>query len=162
MEEGPRIKKLFADWYGGNPWSFVKMSDILRDVHPVMAASHPIAGANSIWQLVQHCHGWRDNVLRKLRGEEFKSPEDNYMAEPEDTSDKAWEKLLERIRLNELDWEDFLSTCTDETLASGYRPSKNEFTCYEVIHGILHHDNYHFGQIRMLIKAYEQAEQGQR
>lgn len=155
--EGKRIAKLFSDWYTGKPWTYVKMTDILQDITPEMATKHWIPGANSIWQLVQHCVGWRENVLLKLQGQTFQSPEDNYLAEPTDTSPRAWMALLERLQKNEKEWESFLQEKDDASLQAGYAPSKNEYTQYEVIHGILHHDNYHFGQIIML-KKLAQAE----
>ncbi len=152
MSESKRIVKLFADWYDGNPWTCVKLSDILKDVSAYQAAQKLIPEANTIWQLVQHCLGWRENVLRKIQGEEFKSPEDNYLGNPEDISEEAWKNLLAAYEQNESKWQKYLTDLNDERLNENYRPSKDEFTNYEVIHGLLHHDNYHFGQIVMLKK----------
>lgn len=150
--EAARIAKLFSDWYDGTPWTEIKMTDILTDITPEIAAAHPIPGANSIWQLVYHCLGWRMNVLQKIQGAEFKSPEDNYLSEPQDFSASAWQQLMKDYAQNEKDWQLYLSNINDDILDSGYLPSKTKFTCYEVIHGLLHHDNYHFGQILMLKK----------
>jgi len=157
MTESTRIAKLFGDWYNGNPWSYVKLTDLLKDVSASQAAARAIPGANSIWQLVQHCLGWRENVLRKMKGEEFKSPDDNYLGNPEDISEDAWQKLLVKYEQSEKDWQVYLNQLDDNVLSEGYKPSKNEFTNYEVIHGLLHHDNYHFGQIMMLKKALVQS-----
>ncbi len=152
MHESKRIAKLFSDWYDGNPWTYIKLSDILKDITAEQAAKRPIQNANTIWQLVQHCVEWRINVLRKIQGEEFQSPEDNYLHMPEDISEEAWKELQERYAKNETDWQNYLLHLNDALLDDGYKPSKNEFTNYEVIHGLLHHDNYHFGQIMMLKK----------
>jgi len=152
MSESGRLAKLFSDWFDGNPWSYVKMSDILKDVSAKQASKKLIPNANTIWQLVVHCLGWRDNVLRKMKGEDFKSPDDNYMSVPEDQSETAWKKLKDELVENENQWQIFLKTLSDDQLNEGYKPSKNEFTNYEVIHGLLHHDNYHFGQLVMLKK----------
>ena len=152
MDEGKRIAKLFSDWYNGNPWTYVKMTDIIKDVSAEQAAKKLLPNANTIWQLVQHCLGWRENVLLKIQGQEFKSPEDNYLGEPTDVSDNAWKEMLARYEQNEKNWEEYLNRVSDDELKEPYRPSKNEFTNYEVIHGLLHHDNYHFGQVLMLKK----------
>lgn len=152
MGETKRIAKLFSDWYTDNPWSAIKMTDIIKDLTAEQAARRVIPNGNTIWQLVQHCLGWRENVLRKLKGEEFKSPENNYLGNPDDISSRAWENLKERYARNEKDWQEYLQEIQDEFLDEGYKPSKNEWTQYEVIHGLLHHDNYHFGQISMLKK----------
>lgn len=158
MSETTRIAQLFADWHDQKPWTEITLMGILADITPEMAAAHPIPGANSIWQLVQHCLGWRDNVLRKLQGEEFKSPEDNYLSEPTDTSADAWNQLLAALAQNNLAWQHFLQSLPDESLDNGYAPAQHAFTQYAVIHGILHHDNYHIGQVLMLKKLVMQQQ----
>lgn len=158
MSESTRIAKLFSAWYNGNPWSYIKLSDILKDITADQAAKKPLQNANNIWQLVQHCLGWRENVLRKLKGEDFQSPEDNYLSVPADVSEDAWKKLMTLLAKNENDWQEYLQNLDDKKLNEGYKPSKNEFTVYEVIHGLLHHDNYHFGQIVMLKKMVGEDE----
>jgi hypothetical protein len=152
MSEAQRISKLFSDLYNGNPLTCIKLSDLLEGITAAQAASRPIASANTIWQLVQHCEGWRENVIKKLNGANFKSPEDNYLSNPQDTSEEAWSLLLDNLKKTENDWERFLISYEDKILYEGYKASDNEFTNYEVVHGILHHDNYHFGQISMLKK----------
>lgn len=152
MSETRRIAQLFADWHDQKPWTEITLVDILEGVTAEMAAAHPIPGANSIWQLVQHCLGWRDNVLRKLQGEMFESPDDNYLSEPGDTTPEAWNRLLEAVAQNNVEWQNFLHHLPESSLEKGYAPAQNAFTQYAVIHGILHHDNYHFGQILMLKK----------
>lgn len=152
MSETKRIAKLFSAWYDGNPWTAIKMTDLLKDINHEQAARRVIPNANTIWQLVQHCLGWRENVLRKIQGEEFKSAEDNYLKNPDDVSPQAWDNLKKRYAENENKWQEFLNGLPDAFLLEGYKPSKDEWTVYEVIHGLLHHDNYHFGQISMLKK----------
>lgn len=152
MSEAKRIAKLFSAWYDKNPWSAIKLTELLKDVTHEQAAKRVIPNANTIWQLVQHCLGWRENVLRKLQGEVFKSAEDNYLSNPDDVSPQAWEHLKKRYAENEKKWQEYLDRMLDEYLLEGYTPSKDEWTVFEVIHGLLHHDNYHFGQISMLKK----------
>ncbi|MBK7038171.1 MAG: DinB family protein [Bacteroidetes bacterium] len=89
MNESQRIKKLFFDLYDGNPWTAIKLTDLLSGISAEQAALRPIKNANTIWQLVQHCVGWRENVLRKIQGDFFKSPEDNYLSNPPDTSPRS-------------------------------------------------------------------------
>ncbi len=152
MNESQKISKLFFDLYNGNPWTCIKLSDILEGITAVQAASRPIPSANTIWQLVQHCVAWRENVLKKINGADFKTPDDNYLTNPLDISEIAWNNLIADLKKTENHWEEFLNSYDDQILYDGYKPSNNEFTNYEVIHGLLHHDNYHFGQISMLKK----------
>lgn len=152
MTSSLRLQKMFADLYNGQPWSCINLLDIIKDLTAEQAAQHPIQNANSIWQLVHHCVGWKENVLRKLNGEIFTSPEDNYLSKPSDTSALAWQTLLKHLEKTEADWQAFLTRLDEAALNAPYAPSKGEFTVYEVIQGLLHHDNYHYGQIVMLKK----------
>lgn len=152
MSESIRLKKLFSDLYNGTPWTEIKLLPLVQDLTAEQAAKKVIPNANSIWQLVQHCIGWRENVLRKLNGAHFNSPEDNYLSEPDNVAPQAWIALLQRLEKSESDWEQYLTNLDSAILDEPYLPSKGKFNIYEVIHGILHHDNYHFGQIVMLKK----------
>jgi uncharacterized damage-inducible protein DinB len=152
MTTSSGLKKLFADLYNGQPWTEITLTDILEGITAEQAAAQLIPNANTIWQLVQHCIGWRDNVLAKLNGAVFLSPEDNYLSMPQDVSETAWQTLLLQLKKSEQEWETFLETMDENLLQSPYLPSKGKFTVFDVIHGILHHDNYHFGQIMMLKK----------
>lgn len=152
MQTTHNIQKLFSDLYNGNPWTWINLHDIISDITADKAAKNPIPNANSIWQIVQHCIGWRENVLRKLAGDAFETPDDNYLTAPVDTSTASWQELLDRLAQSEKDWESYLANITDDFLNEPYAPSNGEYTVYEVIHGVLHHDNYHFGQIMMLKK----------
>ena len=150
--ESARIQHLWEQLYDGDPWTWIRLKDILKDVDAVQAACHPIPNANSIWQLVQHCSGWRRNVLRKMQGEAFRSPDDNYLSEPDNVSPQAWEQLLADFEQVDTDWRNFISTLSDEDLDRPYAPADGKYTWYAVIHGLMHHDNYHFGQIVILKK----------
>ena len=152
MMNASGLKKLFADLYNGQPWTEITLTDIVEGITAAQAAAQLIPNANTIWQLVQHCIGWRDNVLAKLNGVVFLSPEDNYLSMPQDISESTWQTLLLQLKKSEQDWETYLETLDEAQLQSPYLPSKGKFTVFEVIHGILHHDNYHFGQIMMLKK----------
>ncbi len=154
--ESLRILKLFSDQYHGKPWTEVRLIDILNGISAQMAAEKPISNANNIWQLVQHITAWRENVLRKMNGEKLQTPSDNYLSRPDDTSEEAWKNLLDKLEQSEKQWEAFLINITDEKISEPYLPSNGEFTIYEVIQGLLHHDAYHFGQILMLKKLLMQ------
>ena len=86
-------------------------------------------------------------------GEAFRSPDDNYLSEPDNVSPQAWEQLLADFEQVDTDWRNFISTLSDEDLDRPYTPADGKYTWYAVIHGLMHHDNYHFGQIIMLKKC---------
>ncbi|HPE98589.1 MAG TPA: DinB family protein, partial [Chitinophagales bacterium] len=88
----------------------------------------------------------------KMQGEAFRSPDDNYLSEPDNVSPQAWEQLLADFEQVDTDWRNFISSLSDAELDQPYTPADGKYTWYAVIHGLMHHDNYHFGQIIMLKK----------
>lgn len=153
--ETKRIAKLFSNQYNGIPWTEIRLTDILDGIDADKAAQKPVANANTIWQLVQHILGWRENVLIKMQGKDFQSQDDNYLSMPADTGTNAWNNLLKQLEENEIQWEFFLENMNDEKLNEPYLPANGKFSNYEVIHGLLHHEAYHFGQILMLKKLLQ-------
>ena len=85
-------------------------------------------------------------------GEAFRSPDDNYLSEPDNVSPQAWEQLL--VTLNRwIQTGEFHLHFIRRNLDRPYAPADGKYTWYAVIHGLMHHDNYHFGQIIMLKKC---------
>lgn len=149
MEENAALPGIFHNMYDGKPWTEVRLREILAGIHAEDAARRLIPGANTIWQILQHCTAWRAHVLDTLKGIPHESPADNYLTFPEDISEEAWNELLRQGDTMQKDWEEFI-----ETMEPGFtdHPYGNGYSNYDVIHGIMHHDNYHFGQIVMLKK----------
>src|SRR5215470_15045648 len=53
----------------GEAWHGPSVLELLSGVSAAQAASHPIAGAHSIWELVLHIGSDYDLVLRRLAGD---------------------------------------------------------------------------------------------
>lgn len=150
MKENKRIKGLFRDLYDGHPWLEVTILSTLENVPAARAAVKVHPGLNSIWEIVNHLVSWRNNVLRRVQGEVIKTPPDNYFSPVADKSEQAWADTLDRLRASQDAWLDFLEKA-DDSLLEGQYPV-NSMSYYNHIHGIIHHDAYHLGQIVLLVK----------
>src|SRR5215510_8495990 len=53
----------------GEAWHGPSVLELLTGVSAAQAASHPVAGAHSIWELVLHLRSDYDLVLRRLAGD---------------------------------------------------------------------------------------------
>ncbi|WP_417364134.1 DinB family protein [Galbibacter sp.] len=148
--EGMRIRSLFEDLFDGNPWLDVTIVANLCKIDAEMASSRPLKNCNTIWEIVNHMISWRENVLRRVNGDELVSPENNYFQEVEDTSEDAWVKTVKVLGQSQQDWMSYLENVKEEDLAKQYRPNMMDY--YKHIHGILQHDAYHLGQIVLLLK----------
>ena len=55
MKETERIREQLKRAFEGGAWHGPGVLEIIENVSAGQAASHPIAGAHSIWELVLHC-----------------------------------------------------------------------------------------------------------
>jgi uncharacterized damage-inducible protein DinB len=148
--ETQRIRSLFENLYNGNPWLDVTIAATLSEISAEKAAKKPAAGGNSIWKIVNHLIGWRENVLQRINGQTVITLDDNYFAPVSDTSEIAWQQTLKNLATSQQKWTEFLQGINDPELSGIYLP--NGHTHYEHIHGIIQHDAYHLGQIVLIAK----------
>lgn len=151
MKEGERIRKLFEEVHHGNSWIGSNMMDILGSISAEQAAARILKDRNSIWEIVNHFINWRLHVVKRFHGDAVKSPEDNYFQPIEDVSESSWKKTLERLNDSQAQWVALLKSIDEDTLSETY--PKGGMSNYEHIHGILHHDVYHLGQIAFIAKS---------
>ena len=61
--------------YDGDPWHGSPLLRILEGVTAADASARPIPGGHSIWELVLHMTGWKNEVRRRLSGAPAADPE---------------------------------------------------------------------------------------
>jgi uncharacterized damage-inducible protein DinB len=151
MKETERIREQLKRAFEGGAWHGPGVLEILENVSAVKAASHSIAGAHSIWELVLHIKAWEDACRRRLSGDRAElTDEEDWPAVPE-TSDDAWRNTLTALREGHQKFSDAIAsvddTRLDEPILEGMK------TVYATLHGAVQHDLYHAGQIAILKKA---------
>jgi uncharacterized damage-inducible protein DinB len=102
---------------------------------------------------VNHIISWRETVLRRISGENIESPEDNYFSFIRDRSENSWQKTKERFHESQENWITALKKFKSKEFNSKH--SFSTFSNYELILGILQHDAYHLGQIRLIKKLVQ-------
>lgn len=150
MKETQRIRKLFEDLYKGDPWLDVTLAGTLSKIPADKAAKKPNPEWNSIWEITNHLICWRENVLKRVKGDVVTTPGNNYFNYIIDTSEIAWQQALRKLHDSQQEWIDFLKEQQQEDLEKIY--TANNHTYADHIHGIIQHDAYHLGQIVMLAK----------
>jgi uncharacterized damage-inducible protein DinB len=154
-EETLRIIDLINDTYESEEaWHGPSLVASLRDVLPVVAEARLSPNTHSIAEIVYHVTTWRIFVARKLQGDkEFDIR----------TADKDW-KVFGMV--DEFEWEtlqmelslsqDELVTALEQVENDAYLeelvPGKN-YSFYTLLHGIIHHDLYHAGQVSLIKKG---------
>lgn len=151
MKETERIRDQLQRAFAGDAWHGPSVLEILENVTASQAATRPIAGAHSIWELVLHIKAWSDACRRRLAGDRAELAEEENFPTIDDTSDEAWQNTRTSLceshqRLNEaiaaVD-----ERRLDEPILEGM-PS-----VYITLHGAVQHSLYHAGQIAILKKA---------
>jgi len=150
MRETTRIISLFEKLYEGSPWIDVNITDTLRSISAQQAATRALPKSNTIWEIVNHLISWRLNVLKRIQGKVIKTPESNYFETVTDTSDEAWVKTMKKFKDSQKQWINCLKDFKAENFSKVY--PNNQMTYFEHIHGMLQHDAYHLGQIKLLAK----------
>ncbi len=140
--------------YSGDPWYGPSTESLIAGLSASDAASHPIEGRHSIWEVVLHMIAWQNEVVRRLRGSDPAWPEEGDWQEITESSDRAWAevkaslasstgRLEEQLRSTVIDYEALVGTARSRELATGV-------TIGETVLGILQHNAYHTGQIALL------------
>ncbi len=103
--------------------------------------------SHSIEELIRHMAAWRSYVTRKLQGDaEFElSDEDNFPKK------QNWQEALQLLDESQQNLMSALSK-TPDSLLNEKVPGR-PFKYFTMLHGIIHHDLYHAGQIMLILKA---------
>jgi len=150
ITEVRRIGRLLKHGYDGQPWYGTALCKLLAEVTAERAAARPIAGAHNIWQEVLHVIAWRQVACGLLRGETVAELSDGEnWPEPRGCDTAAWQQTLDELARTQHALEAALDGLTDDRLQEKVSYGK-PFSLYVLLHGIIHHDAYHAGQIALL------------
>ena len=150
MTDQEQLSKLFSDLFEGSPWIDINIMSTLGEISAKEAATKIFPNFNSIWEIVNHVASWRETVLKRIGGEEVEAPEDNYFSYIRDRAEPSWQTSKDRLHNTEEEWLKAIKKMKKKDLQQVYDASP--FTINELVNGILQHDAYHLGQIRLLAK----------
>ena len=133
----------------GEAWHGPSVLELLADVPAAQAASHPVAGSHSIWELVLHIRSDYDLALRLLSGDGRALAASEAWPACPPPSDANWQQtVLELVRSNE-ELRRAMSDFPDERL-DDLLVANDSDTAYTLFSGVTQHNLYHAGQIALL------------
>jgi uncharacterized damage-inducible protein DinB len=136
--------------FRGESWHGPSVREVLAGVSSEDAATHPIPGAHSIWEIVLHLTSGYRLVLRRVRGEHVHlSPEEEWPPVPERTSD-AWHESQNTLDELNQQLQSAVRAFPAERLSLELG---SEYSAFIQFCGTPQHDLYHAGQIVALKKA---------
>ena len=152
MREVDRVANLLADTYHGDAvglaWFGPALRPLLRAVSPATATHRLLRNRHTIWELVLHLAANIDFVLARLAGKELElSANADWPAVPEPTV-AAWEDALAALDARYETLLERVGGLGDVQLAQPVVGRR--YDVYAMLHGIIHHNVYHTGQIALL------------
>lgn len=155
MTEIERIQGLMRRAFSGPAWHGPSLSEALQGIGAQQASARPLERAHTIWEIVNHLIVWKVQVRRRLQGERTPAltPEQDWPAVP-DTSEAAWSTTMAALEEAHTTLLDAVGAADAEQLDRALATEDGEvWSNYSTLHGSIHHDLYHAGQISLLRKA---------
>ncbi|HEY3402728.1 MAG TPA: DinB family protein [Ohtaekwangia sp.] len=111
-----------------------------------------IQHTHSIIELVTHMTSWRSFVISRLTGnDDFEvSDELNFPKESD------WQKAVLDLEKSQADLITAVENFPESRLYEVVPHGSYQYSFYTLLHGIIHHDLYHTGQIMLIRRAVEQ------
>ncbi len=136
----------------GEAWHGPSALELLAGLSAAQAASHPIAGAHSIWELVLHLRSDYDLVLRRLAGDgrELAAAEGWPACAP--PTEENWQRTVQELEQRSRNLRQAVRDFPDERLDDLLVP-ESPYTAYTQFIGVTQHNSYHAGQIALLKRA---------
>jgi uncharacterized damage-inducible protein DinB len=151
MREVERIADQALKMFGGGAWHGPSVVEVLSSVDADTAASHPIPGAHSIWELVLHLCATQAVLLRRMRGETAGLNSEEFWPAVPPVSPSAWTETVEQLTRQEAELRQAIGTFAEARLDG--RLTAEGSSAYNNFHGYIQHNAYHAGQITLLRKA---------
>jgi len=153
--ESLRIIDQFKRAHDGDPWHGSPVKEILKGVTHEQAARQPPNGAHSIWAIVLHMTGWRNEVAQRATGQPAGEPADGDYPDIGDPTAKRWKEALEALDASHATLVAVVKGMSDDHLLKATNDPRNRplgtgVSYYVLLHGIVQHDAYHAGQIALL------------
>ena len=152
MSETSTLQGILRSAASGPAWHVPSVAQLLEDITAEQAASHPLANAHSIWELLLHMDAWQSFALRTCEGHDTPMLDGDADWPPvSDTSDAAWSATKDAFAKHAKQ----ISACLDSWDDAKLRESVpgREFPFKVLLHGVAHHNLYHAGQIALLKKT---------
>jgi uncharacterized damage-inducible protein DinB len=142
------IATLLNSTYEKGAWHGPSVKEVLADL--TQATAHKrINNSHSIIELIAHMASWRIYVAERLIGNNDFEVGD-HLNFPK--IDKLTEALF-RLETSQQKLMAAIGSFPEEKLTDVVPNTSHNYTYYTLLHGIIHHDLYHAGQIQ-IIKKY--------
>lgn len=142
-----KIISLLQSTFEKDAWHGPAVMEVLSEVND-QSAHLKLPNTHSVIELVAHMTTWRIFTIAKLQDKDFTVTDElNFPIE------KNWQKVLNDLKDSQYKLVDAIQKFPPDRLGEVIPNYNNKYTFYTLIHGIIHHDLYHTGQIKLILRA---------
>ena len=152
MSDAARIAEQLRNAFEGSAWHGPALLELLADVDPATASSHPLPETHSIWELVLHIAAWDDAVNRRIverKALPLKAAQN--FPPVKDKSAAAWKQAGAHLKKTHGALVKTAAGLSDERLNE--RVPGKKYNLRFMLDGVAQHELYHAGQIAILKKT---------
>lgn len=143
-----KIARLLERSFEKGAWHGLAVKEALSDVTQEISLRR-LPNTLSIIELVAHMTTWRNYVTKKLTGD----TEYRVSAEMNFPSFTDWVRANKELEESQQNLMAAVLKFPNEKLSDLVQGVNHKYTYYTMLHGIIHHDLYHTGQIILIKKA---------
>ncbi len=145
------IQQLFHSSFHGPAWHGPSAQQVLEEISS-QDALKSVGDGHNIAELVYHMIAWRNFLINKLKGhQDYDVSDEENFQKFESLSTQEWESLKMKLEKSQSEILELLSKVDDAILVQ--KVGMRDYNLYNLMHGVIHHDLYHLGQI-ILIKKH--------
>lgn len=128
-------------------WHGPAVKETLAGISEKQAFSR-LPNTHSIIELVAHMTAWRKYILRKLNGDlTYKLTDESNFPQAQ-----SWNHAVQELGETQDQLLAAFEALPPARLYDQVPWTEEPFTYYSILHGLIHHDLYHIGQINLLKK----------
>lgn len=143
-----RIISLLRQTFEKDAWHGPSVMEGIADISAEQASGR-LPNTHSIIEIVAHMTVWRTYVLKKLEGDAGYTVADEMNFRPA----AEWAQTVNQLKESQATLLTALEKFPEEKLHEAVGGVTTGRTYYQLLHGIIHHDVYHTGQILLIKKA---------
>jgi len=151
MNEVARILDQLDRGFAGEAWHGPALQELLEGVSAEDSSKHPVSGAHSVWELVNHIAAWNLIVRHRVAGESVEVTPEMDWPPVWEISEVAWTRARDHLKESRDLLRGTIQQLRDEQLNQQVVGEK--YSIYVMLHGLVQHDLYHAGQIAILKKG---------
>ncbi len=148
QSEIQHILWLLKSTFEKNAWYGPSIKEVLKDITPDLSTKR-ISNTHSIIELIGHMTAWRTFVLKKLEG----GVDYNVTDELNFPSQTNWEASVNALEESQAKLIEVIQKFDPSLLHDLVPHHSYKYSFYGLLHGIIHHDIYHIGQIVLIKKS---------